>query len=207
MHQRISHRLFSKLFQRRNGERRRHQSVNVGSQIVAGFAEQCEGRMMLTALEPISAYEYDPNDPDFVPSSSDGRFAESSGEGDPQAFTFNDNSRWRTTVTDGSGLQQGDPTTLTWSLVRDGVNIPTGGEPASPNDLIGFLGNIHGVTTDDTNFEDEPWFPLFTSYLERFGEFSGLSYVYEPNDDGAAFCRIPWRIRSAWRYPDRRSLH
>ena len=108
-----------------------------------------------------------------------------------QQFQFDDSDRWSTTVTSGSGLGQGDPTTLTWSIVPDGTSIfGYVGEPTSNSDLISFLGSIYGVTTADSNLQDEPWFGLFEDYLERWGELSGLSYVYEPNDDGAAFTQF-----------------
>jgi len=100
-------------------------------------------------------------------------------------FVFGDTNRWSVTATNGGGLLQGDPTTITWSIVPDGT--PVGGfngEPASPSDLIGFLGNIYGTNTNDANLTDEPWFGLFQSYLQRWSELSGISYVYEPNDDG-----------------------
>jgi len=111
------------------------------------------------------------------------------GNGDPSLqFQFSDSNRWSSTATNGGGLVQGDPTTLTWSFVRNGVNIPGfNGEPASASNLVSFLGGIYGVTTNDTNFADEPWFNLFNSYLNRWAEVTGLQYVYEPNDDGATF--------------------
>ena len=107
-------------------------------------------------------------------------------------FQFSDTSRWSSTATNGGGLTQGDPTTLTWSFARDGVSINGfNGEPTSPSNLIGFLGSIYGVTTNDTIFTDEPWFPLFQSYLNRWAQLSGLTYVYEPNDDGGTFGSLP----------------
>lgn len=103
------------------------------------------------------------------------------------AFQFRDDSRWPATATNGGGLQQGDPTTLRWSFVPDGTSIfGFNGEPTSPSNLIAFMGSIYGVTSSDANYTDEPWFPLFDSYLNRWAQVTGLTYVYEPNDDGAA---------------------
>ena len=104
---------------------------------------------------------------------SDGK----SDPGDPfSAFQFSDNSRWSTTVTNGSGLTQGDPTTLRWGFVPDGTSISGfNGEATSPSNLISFMGSIYGVTTNDTIYTDEPWFPLFQSYINRWSQLSGLS--------------------------------
>lgn len=101
-------------------------------------------------------------------------------------FQFADSNRWNiTTSNSGGGLIQGDPTTLTWSIVPDGTSVVGGaGEASSSSSLISFLGTIYGVATNDSNLTDEPWFPLFESYLNRWAALSGLSYVYEPNDDG-----------------------
>lgn len=103
------------------------------------------------------------------------------------SFQFNDTSRWSSTATNGGGLTQGDPTTITWGIVPDGTPVSGfNGEPASPSNLISFLGGIYGVTTADANVTDEPWFGLFQSYLNRWSALSGISYVYASNDDGVA---------------------
>src|SRR5690606_24557706 len=75
-------------------------------------------------------------------------------------------ARWSSTATNPSGLQQGDPTILTWSIVPDGTPIPSApgiNEPAAPSNLITYLSGIYGVVTADTNYTDEVWFPLFES--------------------------------------------
>ncbi len=41
-------------------------------------------------------------------------------------FQYTDGDRWRSTATDGSGLGQGDPITLTWSIVPDGTADQSG---------------------------------------------------------------------------------
>jgi hypothetical protein len=88
-------------------------------------------------------------------------------------------NRWSFTATDGSGLSQGDPTTLTWSVVPDDTSIPTEfGFPAGPSDLRAFLNGIYG--------NEATWLALFQQVFDRWAELTGITYVYEPNDDGAA---------------------
>lgn len=102
---------------------------------------------------------------------------------------FNADDRWGTTATNGGGLSQGDPTTLTWSIAPDGTNIPGfNGEPAAPSDLIAFLQGIYGSDSPtDGDLTNEPWFDEIQRSLDRWSEVSGLNYVYESADDGAAF--------------------
>ena len=96
----------------------------------------------------------------------------------PGLFQFNDTDRWNATATNGGGLGQGDPTTLTWSFVPDGTSISGGvGAPASGSNLIAFVGTIYGVTTNDSNYTDEPWFSLFESYLNRWGDPNAAKIV------------------------------
>ena len=89
--------------------------------------------------------------------------------------------RWTRTATNGSGLQQGDPTTLTWSFIADGISIPGAftGEVTSDSNFIAFLNGIYGSQAN--------WFPVFESIFDRWSELGGINYVYEPNDDGAEF--------------------
>lgn len=89
------------------------------------------------------------------------------------------NSRWSSTATNGGGLTQGTPTTLTYSFVPDGTSVPAGvGEPAGVSDLFAYMNGIYGNTAT--------WQALYAGVFARWAELSGLTYVYEPNDDGAA---------------------
>lgn len=99
---------------------------------------------------------------------------------DPQAFQFNDGNRWSQTATDGSGLGQGDPTTLTWSIVPDGTPIfGYIGEPSAPSNLRALLDFIYG--------DEAIWLPIFQRVFDRWDELTGITYVFEPNDDGSAW--------------------
>ena len=102
---------------------------------------------------------------------------------------FNADDRWGTTATNGGSLGQGDPTTLTWSIAPDGTNIPGfNGEDAAPSNLIATLAGIYGShSPGDGDLTNEPWFDEIERSLTRWNDVSGINYVYEPNDDGAAF--------------------
>ena len=82
-------------------------------------------------------------------------------------------TRWTRTATDGSGLSQGDPTTLTYSFVPDGTNISGEG----PSNLISFMNQRIGAGT---------WEGLFQTALDAWGDISGLTYIREFSDDGVS---------------------
>lgn len=117
------------------------------------------------------------------------RFPEHAGRPINQnGFTFPDNNRWSTTATNGGGLSQGDPTTLTWGFIPDGTSMFGHiGEPTAPSNLIARLDGIYGAGPGGADLTQRPWFPLFVSIFDRWAELTNVSYIYEPNDDGAAF--------------------
>lgn len=89
---------------------------------------------------------------------------------------------WYATATDGSGLAQGDPITLTWSVVPDGMTIPGSafvGDTTAPSNLKAFLTGIYG--------NEAAWLAVFQQVFDRWEELTGISYVYEPSDDGASW--------------------
>lgn len=74
------------------------------------------------------------------------------------------------------GFGQGNPITLTWGFMLDGTPINNGNN--APSNLRARLDQIYAG--------GQPvWQPLFQSVFDRWSSISGLSYVYEPNDDGA----------------------
>jgi len=114
--------------------------------------------------------------------------------GEVGAFRNFNTPRWGTTATDGSGLQQGDPTTLTWSVLPNGTTIPNGiGEGTGPSDLITRLDDIYhgGSSPGGSDLTQRAWWGLMDSVFDRFESLSGLTYVYEANDDGATAFNNP----------------
>ena len=105
-----------------------------------------------------------------------------------QFENFQIGTRWGKTATNGGGLTQGDSTTLTWSFADDGTSIPGfNGEADSASSLIAFLDTNRGAGPGGNDLTQRPWFSLFANSFARMGAISGLTYVYEPNDDAAAF--------------------
>jgi hypothetical protein len=104
------------------------------------------------------------------------------GEEVPALFQFSDGARWTFTATNGSVPNQGQAITLRWSIVPDGTALPGGmqgaGEPAAPSNLQARLNQIYGSSA--------VWLPIFQQVFDRWGQLTGVTYVYEPNDDGAA---------------------
>lgn len=103
-------------------------------------------------------------------------------------FAAVDASRWTTTATDGSpGLVQGDPVILTWGIAPEGTQAPDGGAGATAaSDLIARLDLIYSETATGPDVTNRTWFPLFESIFDRYSQISGLTFVFEPNDDGVA---------------------
>lgn len=92
---------------------------------------------------------------------------------------YNQTTRWGTTASGSTG-SQGDPITLTYGFPADGVTIPVisgVSYPAGPNSLNAWLNGIYG--------SQAVWKPLFDQTFARWSSLSGITYVYEPNDDGS----------------------
>ena len=102
---------------------------------------------------------------------------------------FQSTDRWSQTATDGLGLRQGDPTTITWGFVADGTTIeaafPGIGETTGPSNLIDFLDtNFNSGGGTGADLTNRSWFSIFENSFNRWSEISGLTYAYEANDDG-----------------------
>ncbi len=104
---------------------------------------------------------------------------------DALAYEFDDADRWTRTATSGSNLTQGQPTIVTWSFAPDGTNVPNGTGGTEPSQLISFLDGIYGGSGSDLT--QRAWFTMFQESFDRWAELSGLTFVYEPEDDGNNF--------------------
>lgn len=111
--------------------------------------------------------------------------------GEPQAATqFDENDRWARTATFNSFFEfreQGKPTTLTWSFMPDGTSIfGFNSEPTADSDLVSFLDARYGVTNGGSDLTTRPWFSVFEAAFDNIASMTGITYVYEPDDDGAS---------------------
>ena len=98
---------------------------------------------------------------------------------------FQPGPRWQATALNGAGpFDLNTPTTLTWGILAEGTSIPGAvGEPTAPNNIRAWMDGIYG--------SQATWLPLFQSIFDRWGQLAGLTYVFEPNDDGADFPNAP----------------
>ncbi len=89
--------------------------------------------------------------------------------------------RWSTTATNMNTGMAGDPIVLTYSFPPDGTEIPAIAEvnfPAGVNDFHAWMNGLYG--------SEAQWLPIFQAAFDRWSIVCGITFVYEPNDDGAA---------------------
>lgn len=102
-------------------------------------------------------------------------------------MAYEADDRWANTATNGSTGAMGSPVTLTWSIANDGTSMPGEEGGLVDSSLIGFLDGLLGAGPGGDDFTLRPWFSHFQASFDRLSELSGVTYVYEPNDDGANF--------------------
>lgn len=102
------------------------------------------------------------------------------------AFILNpsDPDPWLTTAS-GSRAGNGTAATITWSVVPDGTLLTrASGSGTASSNLISFMNSRFGGNASQANLTLQPWFHLFTDSLGRWSQLGGVTYVYEPHDDG-----------------------
>ncbi len=98
---------------------------------------------------------------------------------------YNQTSRWSSTASGGTG-GVGDPITLTYSFPPDGTVIPflsAAGFPEGINDFNAWMNSLYGTPAT--------WQALFAQVFARWSQLCGITYVYEPNDDGVNMHQNP----------------
>ena len=94
-----------------------------------------------------------------------------------QAHGFQWYSRWSLTAGGTTGTM-GDPVTLRYSFVPDGTVITgAAGELPTPSNLFATFNPIYGGAA--------AWQAHFAAVFQRWSQLSGVTWVLEPNDDGA----------------------
>lgn len=93
---------------------------------------------------------------------------------------YNSNNRWVQTATDVTTGLIGDPITLTWGFLPDGVIIPTEyGSPSAPSILSAVF---------DTAFANpNQWKNKVRSAMSKWDEMLGSTYIEVSYDDSAFF--------------------
>ncbi len=84
--------------------------------------------------------------------------------------------RWSQTATNPTTGTTGDPISLTWSLVPDGVIVPNQGLGSGANTLHASMNGQFGGTL---------WITKIAEAFDRWGQLSGVSYS-QVSDDGAS---------------------
>lgn len=112
------------------------------------------------------------------------------GEPDGGTGGFRIANRWGRTATHGN-TSTGSPVTLTWGIVPDGTTLPNesqdnGTNRRDPSSIIDFLDRNVGSGRDvlQPDIQQKSWFPIVKQAYDRWSELSGLTFIYEPNDDG-----------------------
>jgi hypothetical protein len=154
--------------------------------VTARQTEGLEARVLLSATSGVHAV-FAPDTPQSVVDATETAHQSNDEVGFAE---FNADDRWFTTATDGGGIALGDAITLTWSIAPDGTSIPGfNGEPTADSDLVetfrGIYGDAHNAA--DTTYVGEAWFAQVEAALNEWSDISGITYVYEANDDGATF--------------------
>lgn len=86
--------------------------------------------------------------------------------------------RWNVLATFGGTGQQGDPIVITYSFVPDGTEVFDGiGEGVGFSNLFKYLNGIYGTT--------DAWQAVYASVFARWSELSGITFIFEPVDDGS----------------------
>lgn len=94
------------------------------------------------------------------------------------------NSRWQSTASGPTGVP-GDPITLTWSFVPDGTLLfDSDSISLLPSDLLSRLDTELGLGPGGADLTQRPWFRFFEDSFNRWAELAGVTFLYEPNDDG-----------------------
>ncbi|HPM84744.1 MAG TPA: matrixin family metalloprotease, partial [Candidatus Anammoximicrobium sp.] len=139
--------------------------------------EPLESRMLLHGNAPSAIFA--PGTPqEYVDSFNDSLWPGDDSLVPEGAEAYRTGGRW-TTPASGPSPNQGDPVVLTWGIVPDGTPL----DGNAPSDLIAFMDGIYGTAPGPV--ANRPWFSLFQSTYDRWSEVSGITFVYEPNDDRA----------------------
>ncbi len=91
---------------------------------------------------------------------------------------------WLSTAS-GPRLGNGDPATITWSIVPDGTStVKQTGSGRTPSNLIATLNIQFGGNPAQPDLTQQPWFEHLEASFDRWSALGGVTFVYESHDDG-----------------------
>jgi len=106
-------------------------------------------------------------------------------------YAYDDSDiRIKKTTHNPSASKIGDPMTITWSIVPDGTKMPNNSTPSGiklKSDFINRLDELFGVTQEEktTDLTLRAWFKILENAFDKYTSKTGLTYIYEPNDNGS----------------------
>lgn len=104
---------------------------------------------------------------------------------DPNGPRYQHTGRWSSTASGSTG-SQGTPITLTYGFPPDGTVVPVISGvsfPSGSNNFNAWMNGIYGSPL--------VWRPIFDGIFARWSELCGITYVFEPNDDGSNMNQNP----------------
>jgi hypothetical protein len=121
----------------------------------------------------------------FVPGTTERQIQETLEDVAPYAFENTDfqiGGRWSSTSFGSTG-STGNPMTLSYSYVPDGVFVPSAGLGSGASALFSRMNSLFGGNT-------ALWQSKFAQVFQRWDDLSGVNYVFV-SDDGAALHNSP----------------
>lgn len=99
--------------------------------------------------------------------------------GASSARAYDLGNRWSATQIDGGGLQRGDPVTLRWSIVPDGVSYERS-SAGKTSDLIQFLDDGWNVPAAQRtpDFTNRPWWDVIHNAYAQYARVSAVTLTY-----------------------------
>lgn len=108
---------------------------------------------------------------------------------------YYNNDRWTFTTAGGSAGPMGTPLSLTWGIADDGTLVQNVLPGVNRNsNLVAKLDAWYGAGPGGSDLTQRPWFGYLESSFERWEQVSGLTFNYEPNDDGAPHNAAPGNL-------------
>lgn len=101
-----------------------------------------------------------------------------------KANQFLGSGKWSRVASDGLFHgDQGDPVTLTWSIVPDGSQVANRSGGTAASNFRAWMSGIYGGNANASP-DSQPWFDVVSSAINSMGEECGINFIYEEVDDG-----------------------